>query len=522
MIQKVNRIDPNKHRITETKKQQQVEEKDQTILTLFQCIEKEYEEKIKMLTEKCFILERQLQQYWMETNKNDLPCEHASCQIHVVREQASPQFHEEEHSRNASLNITRIAHPSVNDEIHNQSCKVMMDCGNNDHSLCSSPFGFNETSMTTPSKPQQRRYHDGMDHDYQIILSPPLELERYCNAEDIGGNINSLLNSNTSSSGQLLTPQRRAVVNKPLETHFSYSPALSDSSSEADLDFNWLFEQDHLSQVSTASTSTISKRSTRQSEKKEHISQVIEHLQTHLHAEIILPNLTLMEGDAISSSSSIPSPSLSQDHDHSLSKTPMSEMKRSTTKRLTTPNGSSELTFSVAALKKSQRSQNSRIYTRTDYKYRDYSLSENIIFFCKYIKFKPEYLLSHDKLGLSNLYFDVIDLVEKERSKFKFLKSNKDSMIIGDCDEGLIVVKLLECEKTFHTHVLSKLNKVLVSKQEHRKKKLVREYCFGAQSLSQVFDFDFNIYLLRDSEPSRHEGPFSIFDVLLNCKCTNP
>lgn len=120
-------------------------------------------------------------------------------------------------------------------------------------------------------------------------------------------------------------------------------------------------------------------------------------------------------------------------------------------------------------------------------------------------------------MGLSDLFFDVIDLIEKERSKYKFLKTNKDSMIIGDCNEGLLVVKLSECEKTFHTHVLSKLNQVILSKQEHRKKRLIREYCFGGQSLSQVFDFDFPCYLIRDEEPSRHEGPFSIFDVLLNC-----
>nr|CAG4708685.1 unnamed protein product [Naegleria fowleri] len=556
-------------KITETSKKQIEQETNQTLLSLFQCIEKEYEEKIKILLERCFLLEQELYKHQQTPlpshyiSQKDHPpsyCENCHNPIHksnIHKKRIDDHNHSshKDDSIKERTNIDDSSHspilskfdpnetfsspfqsltttrknstsqtpqrelPYLNDQTHNRSCEdVMMGCGNDQSidRLFSTPF----SSCSQHEEAKQMDQNDS----YQIVTLSPLEIE-LDQSEEMKKNHETdhsllTLNSNKESSSSLRhvwsTPQRRAIVSKPLETHFNASPALSDTSSEAtDLDFNWLFEQENVSQVSTVSTSTISKRTTRQSEKKQQISKVIEHLQTELHAEIILPNLILTEGDVISSSSQkSTSPSLSQDY--CLSKTPMSDIKRSATKRLTTPNGSSELTL-VSAVKKSQRSQNSRIYTRTDYKYRDFTLSENIIFFCKYINFKPKYLFSHTKLGLSDLFFDVIDLIEKERSKYKFLKTNKDSMIIGDCNEGLLVVKLSECEKTFHTHVLSKLNQVILSKQEHRKKRLIREYCFGGQSLSQVFDFDFPCYLIRDEEPSRHEGPFSIFDVLLNC-----
>lgn len=91
-------------------------------------------------------------------------------------------------------------------------------------------------------------------------------------------------------------------------------------------------------------------------------------------------------------------------------------------------------------------------------------------------------------------------------------------MIIGDCTEGLIVVKIEECETNMESRVISKLNNVLLSKQASKRKRLIREFCFGSHSLAMVFDFDFPIYILRDEKRNNVSGPYSLLEMISECK----
>lgn len=126
-----------------------------------------------------------------------------------------------------------------------------------------------------------------------------------------------------------------------------------------------------------------------------------------------------------------------------------------------------------------------------------------------------------EKHSLTNIRFQVLDLIDEEREKYKILDQNTDAMIIADANEGLLIVKLSECEKMFQTKVLSKMNKVLLTKQESRKKKLIKEYCFGISSTNLLFDFDFNVYIVRDESPQKTSGPFSVLDLISDCTKVN-
>ncbi|EFC48341.1 predicted protein [Naegleria gruberi] len=322
----------------------ELNEKDLFIIQLFQNIEREYEEKIKILTEKCFLLECKCNQLMMVNEREEKVDE--ECEKIV---ELDPIYE-----------FGGLSPPSP--------------------PILETPIIIELTPPSPPSPQQirnslQEREEEGISNESDQMT--PLSQETQYQEEN---------EDDSTSDTTTQTPQKRRagmILEDPMEMHINSSPSLSDTSSE--VDFAWLFEQQLMpppsspfsssptlstssandlasDSISNGSTSSGPRRSSRRGEKRQKIESVLNRLRTEMKVSVLLPNLILNE---YVNSEIAKSESLEQ-----------STPQRNSAKRSSLL--SSEHVYTDRKLKLKDKS-----YVRTNYSYRGLELPENLIFFCK-------------------------------------------------------------------------------------------------------------------------------------------